>query len=78
MVDCTLLDLGQIGEETRYAIIDFVYNNKGIKPRDLGVTGSCLRMMRSRQARVSDNILCQALNFITEDELRLLLKGIIP
>jgi len=78
MVDCTLLDLGQIGEEARYAIIDFVYNNKGIKPRDLGVTGSYLRMMRNRQVRVSDNILCMALKFITEDELKLLLKGIIP
>ena len=78
MVDCTLLDLSQINEESRYAIINFVYNNKGIKPRDLGVTGSYLRMLRSRQVRVSDNILCVALKFITEDELKLLLKGIIP
>ena len=78
MVDCTLLDLSQINEETRYTIIDFVYNNKGVKPRDLGVTGAYLRMLRNRQVRVSDNILCAALKFITEDELKLLLKGIIP
>jgi integrase len=78
MVDCTLLNLNQINEEARYTIIDFVYNNKGIKPRDLGVTGAYLRMLRNRQVRVSDNILCVALKFITEDELRLLLKGIIP
>ncbi|KUO80799.1 MAG: hypothetical protein AT714_06630, partial [Vulcanisaeta sp. OSP_8] len=78
MVDCTLLNLEQINEETRYTIIDFVYNNKGVKPKDLGVTGAYLRMLRNRQVRVSDNILCQALKFITEDELKLLLKGIIP
>jgi integrase len=78
MVDCTLLDLGQINEESRYTIIDFVYNNKGVKPKDLGVTGAYLRMLRNRQARVSDNILCAALRYITEDELKLLLKGIIP
>jgi integrase len=78
MVDCTLLDLNQINEESRYAIIDFVYNNKGIRPKDLGVTGAYLRMIRNRQVRVSDNILCAALRYITEDELKLLLKGIIP
>jgi len=78
MVDCTLLDLSQINEESRYAIIDFVYNNKGIKPKDLGVTGAYLRMIRNKQVRVSDNILCAALRYITEDELKLLLKGIIP
>jgi len=78
MVDCTLLDLEQINEESRYAIIDFVYNNKGIRPKDLGVTGAYLRMLRNRQVRVSDNILCAALRYITEDELKLLLKGIIP
>jgi integrase len=78
MVDCTLLDLSQINEESRYTIIDFVYNNKGIRPKDLGVTGAYLRMLRNRQVRVSDNILCVALKFITEDELKLLLKGIIP
>ena len=78
MVDCTLLDLNQINEESRYTIIDFVYNNKGVKPKDLGVTGAYLRMLRNRQAKVSDNILCTALKFISDDELRLLLRGIIP
>jgi len=78
MVDCTLLDLSQINEESRYTIIDFAYNNKGVKPKDLGVTGAYLRMIRNRQVRVSDSILCVALKFITEDELKLLLKGIIP
>jgi integrase len=78
MVDCNLLDLGQINEEQRRAIIEFVRERKGVKPRDLGVTDAYLRMVRSGKARAGDGLLCQALKYVTEDELRLLLKGIVP
>jgi integrase len=78
MVDCNLLDLGQINEEQRRAIIEFVRERKGVKPRDLGVTDAYLRMVRSGKARAGDGLLCQALRYITEDELKLLLKGIVP
>jgi integrase len=78
MVDCNLLDLAQIGEEQRRAIIEFVRERKGVKPRDLGVTDAYLRMVRSGKARAGDGLLCQALKYITEDELKLLLKGIVP
>jgi integrase len=78
MVDCNLLDLSQIGEEQRRAIIEFVRERKGVKPRDLGVTDAYLRMVRSGKARAGDGLLCQALKYITEDELKLLLKGIVP
>ena len=78
MVDCSLLDLGQINEEQRRSIIEFVRGRKGVKPRDLGVTDAYLRMVRSGKARAGDGLLCQALKYVTEDELRLLLKGIVP
>ena len=78
MVDCNLLDLGQINEEQRRAIIEFVRERKGVRPRDLGVTDAYLRMVRLGKARAGDGLLCQALRYITEDELKLLLKGIIP
>ena len=78
MVDCNLLDLEQINEEQRRAIIEFVRERKGVKPRDLGVTDAYLRMVRSGKARAGDGLLCQALKYVTEDELRLLLKGIVP
>jgi integrase len=78
MVDCNLLDLAQINEEQRRAIIEFVRERKGVKPRDLGVTDAYLRMVRSGKARAGDGLLCQALRYITEDELKLLLKGIVP
>jgi hypothetical protein len=35
-------------------------------------------MVRSGRARAGDGLLCQALKYVTEDELRLLLKGIVP
>jgi integrase len=78
MVDCNLLDLSQIGEEQRRSIIEFVRERKGVKPKDLGVTDAYLRMVRSGKARAGDGLLCQALKYITEDELKLLLKGIVP
>jgi hypothetical protein len=78
MVDCNLLDLTQIGNEQRRAIIEFVRERKGVKPKDLGVTDAYLRMVRSGKARAGDGLLCQALKYVTEDELKLLLKGIIP
>jgi integrase len=78
MVDCNLLDLGQINEEQRRAIIEFVRERKGVRPKDLGVTDAYLRMVKSGKVRAGDGLLCQALRYITEDELRLLLKGIVP
>jgi len=35
-------------------------------------------MVRSGKARAGDGLLCQALKYVTEDELRLLLKGAVP
>jgi len=78
VVDCGLLDLSQIGEEQRRSIIEFVREHKGAKPKDLGVTDAYLRMVRSSKARAGDGLLCQALKYVTEDELKLLLKGIVP
>jgi integrase len=78
MVDCNLLDLGQIGEEQRRSIIEYVRERKNVKPKDLGVTDAYLRMVRSGKARAGDGLLCQALKYVTEDELKLLLKGIVP
>jgi len=78
MVDCNLLDLSQINEEQRRSIIEFVRERKGVRPKDLGVTDAYLRMVRTGKARAGDGLLCQALRYITEDELKLLLKGIVP
>jgi integrase len=78
MVDCNLLDLEQINDDQRRSIIEFVRERKGVKPKDLGVTDAYLRMVRSGKARAGDGLLCQALKYVTEDELRLLLKGIVP
>ncbi len=47
MVDCNLLDLAQNNDDQRRAIIEFVREHKGVKPKDLGVTDVYLRMVRS-------------------------------
>jgi len=78
MVDCNLLDLTQINDDQRKTIIEFVRERKGVKPKDLGVTDAYLRMVRSGKVRAGDGLLCEALKYVTEDELRLLLKGIVP
>jgi len=78
MVDCNLLDLAQISDDQRRSIIEFVRERKGVKPRDLGVTDAYLRMVRLGKARAGDGLLCEALKYVTEDELRLLLRGIVP
>jgi integrase len=78
MVDCNLLDLGQINDDQRKTIIEFVRERKGVKPKDLGVTDAYLRMVRSGKVRAGDGLLCEALKYVTEDELKLLLKGIVP
>ncbi len=44
----------------------------------MGVTGAYLRMVRSGKARAGDGLWCQALKYVIEDELRLLLKGTVP
>jgi len=67
MVDCNLLDLPQINDEQRRAIIEFVRERKGVRPRDLGVTDAYLRMVRSGKARAGDGLFCQVLKYVTED-----------
>ncbi len=54
MVDCNLLDLAQINDDQRRAIIEFVREHKGVKPKDLGVTDAYLRMVRLGKARAGD------------------------
>ncbi len=53
-------------------------NNKGIKPRDLGVTSNYISMVRSGRARVGDGLLCLMLKLLTPEELQALLKGWVP
>ena len=78
MVDCSLLDLGQISEEQRRLIFKYLDENGKVKPKDLGITPRYMSMLRHGNIRISDSILCKLLEYLTPEELNTLLKGWVP
>jgi len=77
MVDCELINIEKIGNEERVRIINYVMEKKGVKARDLGVTLNLISMIRSGKRRVTEDLLCRALKFLSHEELAKLL-GQIP
>jgi len=76
MVDCNLININNITNEERVKIINYVMA-KGIRARDLGVTINLISMIRSGKRRVTEDLLCRALSFLSTEELAKLL-GQIP
>jgi len=58
-------------------IINYVMEAKGIRAKDLGVTINLISMIRSGRRRVTEDLLCRALRFLSTEELARLL-GQIP
>jgi len=77
MVDCELINIGNIRNEKRVKIINYVMEAKGIRAKDLGVTINLISMVRSGKRRVTEDLLCRALRFLSTEELAKLL-GQIP
>jgi len=77
MVDCELINIGNIRNEERVKIINYVMEAKGIRAKDLGVTINLISMIRSGKRRVTEDLLCRALSFLSTEELARLL-GQIP
>jgi len=77
MVDCELINIGSISNEERVKIINYVMEAKGIRARDLGVTINLISMIRSGRRRVTEDLLCRALRFLSTEELARLL-GQVP
>jgi len=77
MVDCELINIGNIRNEERVKIINYVMEAKGIRAKDLGVTINLISMIRSGKRRVTEDLLCRALRFLSTEELARLL-GQIP
>ena len=63
MVDCELINIGNIKNEERVKIINYVMEAKGVRARDLGVTINLISMVRSGRRRVTEDLLCRALRF---------------
>jgi len=77
VVDCELINIGNIKNEERVKIINYVMEAKGVRARDLGVTINLISMVRSGRRRVTEDLLCRALRFLSTEELARLL-GQIP
>jgi integrase len=76
MVDCELINISNISNEERVKIINYVMG-KGIRARDLGVTINLISMIRSGRRRVTEDLLCRALKYLSTEELARLL-GQVP
>jgi integrase len=77
MVDCELVNIEKINNEERVKIINYVMEKKGVRARDLDVTINLISMIRSGKRRVTEDLLCRALKFLSHEELAKLL-GQIP
>ena len=77
MVDCELINIGNISNEERAKIINYVMERKGARAKDLGVTINLISMIRSDKRRVTEDLLCRALKFLSTEEMAKLL-GQIP
>ncbi|WP_243666809.1 hypothetical protein [Vulcanisaeta sp. JCM 16159] len=78
MVDCQTISIEEVNPEQRLLILNYLINNKGVKPRDLGVTYDYISKVRRGVARVGDGLLCSMLRLLTVEELQALLKGWVP
>jgi len=76
MVDCELINIGNISNEERAKIINYVMERKGARAKDLGVTINLISMIRSDKRRVTEDLLCRAKFLSTEEMAKLL--GQIP
>jgi len=77
VVDCELINIGNIKNEERVKIINYVMEQKGVRAKDLGVTINLISMIRSGRRRVTEDLLCRALRFLSTEELARLL-GQVP
>ena len=77
MVDCQLYNLANISNEDRVRIINYVMGVKGVRARDLGVTINLISMIRSGKRRVTEDLLCRAMAYLSAEELARLL-GELP
>ena len=69
--------MANISNEARVRIINYVMGVKGVRARDLGVTINLISMIRSGKRRVTEDLLCRAMAYLTAEELAKLL-GELP
>ena len=70
MVDPSKIDLDRIPQGARLRVFEYVRREKGVKPRDVGVTPSYFYKIRRGEKPVSDKLLVKLLEYLSLDELR--------
>ena len=68
MVDCRLYNIQSIGNEERVKLLEHVLE-KGVKPEDLGVSSTYIRLIRRGLRRVSDDLLCRVMALLSHEEV---------
>ena len=74
MVDPSKVDLSRIPQEARLKILEYVREEKGVKPRDLGVTSNLIYKIRRGERKVSDELLAKLLEYLSLEELKKIIK----
>ena len=69
--------MSRISNDVRVKIINYVMEQKGVKARDLQVTLNLISMIRSGKRRVTEDLLCRAMAYLSAEELARLL-GELP
>ncbi|MFP3316117.1 MAG: hypothetical protein RXN91_07240 [Caldivirga sp.] len=69
MVDCELINIGNISNEERVKIINYIMEQKRVRAKDLGVTINLISMVRNGKRRVTEDLLCRALKYLSTEEL---------
>jgi len=78
IVDPKLVDMSSIDDETRYKIFDYLWSQKRISSRDIGISPSLANKIKNKKVRISDSVLEKLLQHLTLEEFtRLTGKHII-
>jgi len=70
VVDPSKVDLSRIPQEARLKILEYVREEKGVKPKDLGVTSNLIYKIRRGERKVSDELLAKLLEYLSLEEFK--------
>lgn len=67
-MDPSKVDLAKIPQDVRLRILEYVTKERGVKPKQLGVTATYIYKIRKGEKRVSDKLLSKLLEYLTIEE----------
>ena len=76
LVDPRFIDLASIPDEVRYRIFDYLWREKRVGSRDLGLKPYQANKIKNRRRRVTDDLLRRMLELLTPEEYAELVEGV--